>query len=173
MAATFTFYWEESPRIIEVDLPDTSVTVQEIVDAIRDEEQQSWNIDNPHLLDAEGKYALGAGVTTGIVARLLNALIRFADRPGPGTVQCLVSEGTLITDVGPNPIAPSAYTHVVVLNEVGGVIATSSGDVDAIAAGVWNKQESQIVAVGSIGVKVKTNLDETVSSRKEETGEIK
>lgn len=39
----------------------------------------------------------------------------------------------------------------------------------ALALGIWDVLESAIVAVGSIGLKVKTNLDTTVSSRSSHT----
>jgi hypothetical protein len=62
-------------------------------------------------------------------------------------------------------IETTAYTQVVVLNQVGGVIATSSGDVDAISAGVWNRLDSLILTPASIGLRVKNFLDAAVSSR--------
>ena len=60
---TLTIDNQTTPRIILVDAPDTSISVQEIVDALRDWEDESVNSDDDKILDAEGKAAL-SGFTT-------------------------------------------------------------------------------------------------------------
>lgn len=70
-----------SPRVIEILLPTTSVTVQEIVDAIRDWEDDNLSFDQ--LISAAGKEVLGGGVTVGITATLLNAQLMFTGRAIP------------------------------------------------------------------------------------------
>ena len=64
-------------------------------------------------MDAEGKAPTVPGETTGITLKLRNALLKFADRPGPTWVICQVLGGNLtaIDAVGDNmyPLAPSAF----------------------------------------------------------------
>lgn len=166
---SFTFFWEESPRIIQVNAPDTVVTVQQLVNAIRQAEAEIGNLDDDHLIDAVGKDDLGGGIETGIVLTLRNAQIKFEDRAGPDWTRCIIQGGTVVRADGGDPIKESNHCFVVVNNQVGGVIATASGDVDAIAAGVWNRQAALLTAAGSIGKQVKDNIDAAISSRSSHT----
>jgi hypothetical protein len=160
-----TIDWSVSPRIITVASPSALLTCQDLYDTLRSLASQSDAIDDDNIVEGDGKKGLGPGKATGLTVTLLNAKVKFADRSGPGTVQCIIQDGTLATDDGSSPLEPSDYTHVVVMNQVGGVIATSSGDVEAISAGVWNRQESLILTPASIGLRIKTLLDAEVSSR--------
>jgi hypothetical protein len=161
--------WESSPRIVTVLAPAFSITIQDLVDQIRDIEDEIAELEYAHLLDASGKDTLSTGIVSGITAKLLNGKLAFEARPGPGFVQCTVSGGNVVAvDGAGNPmmaIETTAYTQVVVLNQVGGVIATASGDVDAISAGVWDRLDSLILTPASIGLRVKTLLDAAISSR--------
>jgi hypothetical protein len=161
--------WEASPRIVTVLAPAVSITIQDLVNQIRDAEDEMAELEYDHLLDASGKDTLSTGIVSGITAKLLNGKLAFEARTGPSFVQCTVSGGNVVAvDGAGNPmmaIETTAYTQVVVLNQVGGVIATSSGDVDAISAGVWNRLDALILTPASIGLRVKTFLDATVSSR--------
>ena len=67
-----------SPRIIEVLSPTTDVTVQEVVNTVRDWEDD--NLSFEALISAAGKEALGGGVTVGITATLQNARLMFEGR---------------------------------------------------------------------------------------------
>jgi len=157
--------WSVSPRIIEVAAPSVLLKCQDLHDTLRSLASQMEAMDEDEIVDSSGKEALGAGLAVGLTIKLLNAKVRFQARPGPDVVQCIVYDGTLVTADGSTPIAPSAYTSITVMNQVGGVISTASGDVEAIATGVWNRPETEIGGLGTIGKKVKENLDDTVSSR--------
>jgi len=74
-------YTELIPRIIEVLAPTTDVTVQEIVNAVRNWEDDNLSYDP--LISAAGKEALGGGVTVGITATLQNARLMFTSRTTP------------------------------------------------------------------------------------------
>jgi len=52
--------------VIYITSPTTSVTVQELVDAIRAAEDSTIGINYPSIMDAVGKADLGGGTTTGI-----------------------------------------------------------------------------------------------------------
>jgi len=77
---TLTIENQLSPRIITVDAPDTEITVQEVVDLLRDWEDTSLQGDDDQIVRAVGKSALEGGVFTGITATLLNAQLQFAPR---------------------------------------------------------------------------------------------
>jgi len=70
-----------SPRVVEVLPPTTNTTVQEIVDTLRDWEDD--NLSYERLISAAGKENLGGGVTVGITATLQNARLMFSGRTVP------------------------------------------------------------------------------------------
>ena len=119
----FDFY----NSIIEVPEPDTTLTMQYLIDQIRDTEDEiTPGMAYNKIADASGKEDLGGGVSTAITVRLLdNWRVRFEARDGlEGTIQCTISGGNLVGGPGGNPIAPSAYTQVLNLSSAAGTIAT-------------------------------------------------
>ena len=82
--------FEDSPRIIEVASPSTEMTMQDLVDTLREQEDAfSKGLSHPKLIDASGKEPLGGGVSVGITTALQNALLSFEGRTTPaetGTV---------------------------------------------------------------------------------------
>jgi hypothetical protein len=108
-----------SPRIITVAAPSTEVTVQDLVDTLRNIES---DIDNgmqyDHLVNAAGKQELGGGVLVGITATLQNALVSFEARSGPTWERCFITGGNLVAvdDVGAFftvPFQETAYVSIV------------------------------------------------------------
>ena len=116
--ATFRYYMYQSPRIIEVASPTTQITCQELIDDVRDfEDELEYGMQHAHLANASGIEALGGGGYVGITIELQNAQVRFEARNGPAYTLCEVAGGNLVAvdadDQELNPIAPSAYTTVV------------------------------------------------------------
>jgi hypothetical protein len=109
--------FESSPRIITILAPTTEVTVQELVNALRDAEDDPLNMEHDHLISAAGKEPLGGGVSVGITVTLLNAKVAFEARLGPDYIQCEISGGNLVAmdenGVPMSPIQPTAFTQVV------------------------------------------------------------
>ena len=109
--ATLSFDW--IARVITVMDPDVGVTVQDLINQIRDAEDELVNMDDPIIAKATGKDTLGVGVTTAITLELLNNWqLAFEARPGPTFVQCTVGGGNLIGGIAGNPIKATAYTQV-------------------------------------------------------------
>ena len=108
--------FDKISRIILVESPATEVTCQELLNAIRNWEDEPHNMEVPKVAEAVGKDDLGGGLAVGITLKLLNWRVKFADRAGPDTILCSVTGGNLIavdTNNQPmNPIAPSAYTTI-------------------------------------------------------------
>jgi len=108
---------ESSPRIITVDSPSTEIIMQDLVETIRANEELPGFMDNPKLVSAAGKEALGGGVLVGITVILQNAKLAFEARPGPTFVQCNVQGGNLVAldenGATIDPIQTTAYVQVV------------------------------------------------------------
>ena len=84
-----------SPRIITVPEADgDSITIQSLVNQIRDWEDEQANLCHARLLAASGKEELGGGALVGITAKLENTKIKFAARASPLT--CSVYGGNLV-----------------------------------------------------------------------------
>ena len=120
MAPIFTF--DDVNQIINVELLGTlgetitEVTVQQIIDAVRDWEDEVWNEDVEDFIAASGKEDLGGGVYVGITLKLIDWKIKFASRPGPSWIMCNVSGGNLVAyDSGLGayvfPIQNSSFTN--------------------------------------------------------------
>ncbi len=83
MAITFN----DVTKIIEIESPATEVTIQELINAVRDWEDELVNIDISKVASAAGKEPLGGGVSVGITMTLLNGWkIKFEDRAGPAYI---------------------------------------------------------------------------------------
>src|SRR3990167_10017343 len=111
--ATLTFFKYE--RVVQVDSPQTSVAVQDLINQIRAYEEQLINMDYGTIANAYGKQALGGGAFIGITLELINDWrIAFEARPGPDTILCSVSGGNLvaINQYANNPIKPTAFTQI-------------------------------------------------------------
>lgn len=108
--------WEVSPRVITIAAPSTEVTIQDLVDTCRYNEQLLQNIDNDHLIDAAGKEFLGGTTYVGITATLQNAVLAFEARSGPSWILCTIAGGNLVAvdadGLVIDPRLPTAYTTI-------------------------------------------------------------
>ncbi len=125
MAITF----DKLTKVIEIESPAIEVTIQDLVNAIRDWQDELDNIETPNILSAAGKEALGGGVSVGVTMTLLNGWkVAFQARAGPEYVQCTVSGGNLVSEDESNPIYPTAFTQIVVTASS----SATTSDIDAI-----------------------------------------
>lgn len=113
-----------SPRLIWLDVGTDSVTVQSLVDDIRDWEDDNLSYDK--LMSAAGKESLGGGVSVGITATLQNAQVAFTPDTTPeetGTATTGDATGIYLTDsvatFQTNGVAPGAM----VINKTTGAVA--------------------------------------------------
>jgi hypothetical protein len=106
-----------SPRIITVLAPETSITMQELVNSVRDIEDELLDLEYDHILDASGKENLGGGVYVGVSVTLRNAKLAFEARTGPGYTQCNATGGNLVAvdEYGAvmAAIQPTGFTQVI------------------------------------------------------------
>ena len=131
-----TFVTSASPRYILVDeggAKDTELTIQDLVDTIRDFEDDSQNMAYKHMVDASGKENLGGSVKVGITATLQNTQVGFEARPPSTFIQCSITGGNLVAineagDSNISPIYTTAYTQVILTSSSSATLQ----DLDAI-----------------------------------------
>ena len=156
-----TFTFNKVTRIIEIAKPDTEVTIQQLINAIRNWEDELVNMETARIADASGKEDLGGGLAVGITLKLLNWKLKFEARSGPNWVDCGVTGGNLVAVNGNNqpmnPIEPSAYVTVTIAKAVSAAILAAIAE--------WTQaQKDQIFAdvnnVETDVAGVSTSLDE-------------
>lgn len=95
----------EDPRIIEVEAPSTEITMQDLIDTLRDKEAEFSGMPFDKLTNASGKEDLGGGVLVGITADLQNAQLSFEARRTPAET------GTVTTGSGTPVGSPLGDTY--------------------------------------------------------------
>ncbi len=110
----FTFDPDPTVLTVEVDSPFDGVTVQTLINGVREYEDELDNLDRPPLITATGKDVIVPAVEfVGIVLTMVNGwTVSFAARGGPGYESMVVKSGNLIGEAGANPITPTAFTQV-------------------------------------------------------------
>ncbi len=124
-------------HVIQVDLPDTTVGIQELINEIRDYEDELKDMDHPSVANASGKQILGGGVFVGITLELLdNWRVQFESRPGPLFASVSITGGNLVTinDFNDNPAKPSPFTVVTVTLSSSATLLSGGGFWDLLLA---------------------------------------
>jgi hypothetical protein len=107
-----TVDWTQSPRLIFVAPPSTSISIQDLIDTLRFLEERPWEgLAYPSIIDAAGKEDLGGGVLVGITAKLLNARLAFEARKTS-------EESGSITTADTNGVTLNDSTALFITNEV-------------------------------------------------------
>ena len=118
--------FDKTNKVILIEKTQVEVTIQDLINSIRDFEGGWWGMDEPSLANAYGKQDLGGGSQVGITLELINNWrIQFEDRSGPDWINCYIKGGNLvaINDYDNNPIKPSAYVNIVIAQSTSPVIA--------------------------------------------------
>ncbi len=89
-----TINWLVSPRVIEIAIPSTELTIQELYDTLRSLGASIEAIGEPEIIDGSGKEDLGGGTLVGLTVKLFNAKVKFEDRSSP--TECNISGGNLV-----------------------------------------------------------------------------
>ena len=169
--ATLEFNFQT--QTILVKSPDTSVTIQELITKIRDEEENIRGINYPQIANAGGKDALSGVEQVGITLTLINEWrLQFEDRLGPSYVSCFVSGGNLVAvnSFTNNPIKPSAFTQVQIrqsqaptLLAGGGGLTTEEHDwlefIFDINGGRWKIVSNQMIFYTADGLTIVATFD--------------
>jgi hypothetical protein len=94
-------YPRVSPRIVKVLSSTSSISMQDLVNYVRDWEDDPWNMTYEKIISATGKQSLGSGISVGITAQLENAKLMFESRTTStsiGTVTSNDPDGTTLID---------------------------------------------------------------------------
>ena len=147
-------------EVIYITSPTTTVTVQELINAIRTAEDTPEGMQfggqvatlQDGVSDAEGKVELRSGVDSGIIMTLhADWYIEFWD----GVLLGIVEEGNVAGGLGSRPIrcAVGSADTAQVLGAVDTTIVGGGGgdSKEDIAAEVWNTTRASHTAPGSFG----------------------
>jgi len=128
MSLTF----DRDNKLILVTAPTVTITVQDLVNAIREYEDDQENMDLPKIVNAAGKQSLGlSGKYVGITMELLDDWrIQFEERTGPDYTRCFVTDGniTAINTYNNEPVAPAAFTWVTIEQSTSPALITVSSN---------------------------------------------
>ena len=141
MAITF----DKSLNTIEISIDVTSITIQELIDAIRDWEDGTDGITVRSVANAYGKQDIGGGAKVGITLELINNWrIHFAERSS--WTNCYIYGGNLVAvnTYANDPIKSSAYTNTILAQSSSPTLVYSEG-----GGGVWTTEEKNIVLSGT------------------------
>jgi len=122
--------FDKSNRIIQINLPLTEITIQEIYNSIREWECLPPNISTPHILDGSGKENLPSGDTTPITITLRDGWKIQAQPREQGLTVVTITGGNLRCIDDTYPIKKTAHTRV--------IIDQSTKDVEITKGLSWN-----------------------------------
>ena len=141
-----TLTYDESINVIFVSGQDTTdITMQELIDDVRDWEDELENLDNDYIIDGSGKEELGGSISVGITLKLKNWRLGFDPRPGPDWVLCNVGGGNLVAVTGSdaggwtyiNPIYPTAYVSVTKTSSSSATLSTVELESLEYGGSIW------------------------------------
>lgn len=121
--------FDTANKVIGVGSPATEVTVQNLINAIRDFEDSPEGMTMASIAKAAGKEDLGGGVSVGITLELINDWrIQFEERTD--WINCYIKGGNLVAtnSYDNDPIKPSAYVSVVISQSSSAVSITTDDD---------------------------------------------
>lgn len=108
-----------SPRIVWVAAPSVEVTMSDLLDTLRNIEQQPQNMDDEVLVSAAGAEDLGGGVFVGLTVTLQNAQLAFEERTtsvSEGTATSADVSGKFLTDTAADFVSDGVTRGATVLN---------------------------------------------------------
>jgi hypothetical protein len=144
-------------RLIIISIPITEISIQELIDSIRDWEDEFEALSYPQVANAYGKQDLGGGTKIGITLELINNWrIKFEDRlHAPWTI-CKILGGNIvaINDYENNPICPSNYVSVIISQSTSASIVYSGG------SSLTSEEHNKLMA-GAEEISVQTIKTET------------
>jgi hypothetical protein len=143
-----------SPRLIEIALPSPLINIQDLYDTLRAIEARLHNLNFPALIDngrSTGKQILSSTKQLGLTVTLRNALVKFADRPGPGHVNVEIRDGNLVSTDGIepptfiDPVFPAAFVNTKLELDV------SAALISADVQDFWDALRAAHLVPGSFG----------------------
>lgn len=128
-------------KLIVITSGQITITIQELIDTVRDFEDNVENMEVAQIANATGKQDLGGGTAVGITFELINDWrIAFSGWQGPTDKSVFVTGGNTVAtnQFDNNPIAPddSPFTQVTIQQSTSpSIIGVTAGE---IATAVWD-----------------------------------
>jgi hypothetical protein len=157
MAITF----DKANRLIIIEAPATEVTIQDLINAIRDYEDELVNLEISRIADAYGKQDLGGGAYVGITLVLINNWrIKFEDRAS--WTNCFVRGGNLVAvnDYNNDPIATATNVNVIIAQSSSPTIV--GVEPENIENAVWNATKIGHLTEGTLGKQLSDDVADTI-----------
>lgn len=144
-------------HIIQITTPTTTVIIQDLVDVIRDWEDELPNISYNKVIDAVGKANLGSGITTGIIVSLNSEWqIQFFG----GSGYTVIRGGTLIGGVGDEPVKATGTANdlTIQIQPTDATIVPGTGGATAIE--IREEMDNNSTKLLNIDNNINTLIDE-------------
>jgi len=140
--------FDQNNSIINLTAPHTTLLLmQDLINAIRDEEASDRGIQYPKIADAEGKIDIGDGVAGDITITLLDI---WQIKHAAGAYQASLKGGQVVGGLGGNPIAYVAGVQVKMIQSVAGIIvATGSGVTEQDKTDIAEKSKIALLSTAS------------------------
>jgi hypothetical protein len=138
------FKFDPINKVITVLAPDTEITVQDLINAIR--EWEAEHLEWEKVAEASGKETIAPGIQTAITVKLLGWRLKFEDRAEQTT--CLVRGGNLLAvDEKGNymyPIAPASNVTVIIAQSTAAALLAEwkQSDIDYVKSQVSRIKEA-------------------------------
>jgi len=137
MAITF----DHAAFLINITNPQNTLSCQDLINAIRDEEASATGVDYPQIATASGKEDLGSGVAVGITVNLLEPWqVKF----WAGNYIAKISGGNLVGGLAGDPVAYSAGVQVLLVQSAASTVVTLS-----TGSGLSTEEHDKLFAVPS------------------------
>lgn len=156
------FWFDFQNTIIEINSPNTTVDIQELINAIRDAEATSIGMSSPKIANASGKEDLGDSIYVGITIDLQNGWqLHF----WVGNYVATISGGNLVGGPAGDPIAYSAGVQVILIQSAASTRVVTGGsalteeehdqlmalpDEDTVATSVWTYVTRTLTSFGTL-----------------------
>ena len=142
--------WAQSPRIVTVASPSTSVTIQDLHDTLRRLENRfGQGLPYPSIVTTAGKEALGGSVFVGLTMKMLNARLAFQGRKtshSTGSITTADTVGITLTDSAATFQTAGVLAGATIINKTDGsrctvlqVLSQTQLRTDGLGDGVDNQ----------------------------------
>jgi len=119
------FDWDNN--LIEVQSPQNTLSIQDLINAIREAEASEIGMNYDIIATASGKEMLDSGVYVGITVNLVNWQIKFWS----GNYIAKIAGGNLVGGLGGDPVAYSAGVQVLLVQSAASTVVVTSDGLNA------------------------------------------
>lgn len=139
-----SFIFDITNKLLIVESPFTQVTIQQIVDVVREWQDELIEEQIEDFINPSGKQELGtgSGVYVGITLQFRYGWrIKFQDRAGPLWSDCYITGGNIVGD-GYTPWVSGTFVNTIVQQSTSAALLSGGADPLVIAAAVWDEDLS-------------------------------